>query len=181
MSKYCKNCGAKLNENEKYCKNCGVQVNENASQSNINNKSINKVDRTPEMILAIIGGVLGFINGIYAIYDGIFINQMSSAFSSFVNSVADGMGSGFEGLDTVLKPLISMGITEFIILGIIAIVGSIISIYVGFKIRDANVDADKCGSLLVIATILFIISFSTYSFACILCTLLATILTFVRE
>ena len=175
MSKFCKNCGTELKDDDTFCTNCGAPIdgNGNAPQSNIENK----VDRTPEIILAIIGGVFGFINGISSIYDAVFISRMGSTFSSLANSVSN--GSEFGDISSMLNPIINIGSTGFIISGIISIIGAILAIYAGYKIRKD--DSDKYGILLIVATILFIFGFSLHGTPAILLTAIAAILVFVRK
>lgn len=69
MSKFCQNCGTKLNDNDIFCGNCGNNSNYNIQDSS------NMKSKTTAGILAIFIGYLG-IHNFYLGYTGKAISQL---------------------------------------------------------------------------------------------------------
>lgn len=60
MSKFCSNCGTKLNDNQAVCLNCGVSVQNNIKQEDTKNNSSDKSANTG-FILGLVSIIAWFI------------------------------------------------------------------------------------------------------------------------
>ncbi len=182
MAKFCPNCGSKIYDNKKFCGDCGCEVDasiiktpqhfepkNNTHSTNFQNH-YSEVDRSPEMILAIIGGVLGLIMGVYSFYAAYILYSISSRYNSILNLV----GFDFSGLGGFL----TIGATGCIIFATITLIAAIVSLSSGILLKK---NPKLYGILLIIAAIGFIFSISWFNYICVICVGVAGILALIRK
>ena len=104
MSKFCTNCGQKIDHNVSFCINCGKEVNknikdvDNSVKSNSSSNSITSKSRIAAGLLAIFLGSFG-IHNFYLGYNGKAVSQLLLTLLSFGSlSFVSSMWALIEGI-----------------------------------------------------------------------------------
>ncbi len=173
MANFCPKCGAKVSEGKKFCGDCGCEVDSPIFSNTQNNSQTNAgvftyagrdIDRTPEKILAILGGVFGIIDGAYSIYVASYLNSIASTYNNLVSSAASQVGSQqVADIGSSVGSFISLGGSELMIIGIITIIVGIIAIFIGTRISK---NPTLYGIILIVLAFAFLIGFSWYGIGC---------------
>ena len=172
MTKYCSQCGAEIPEDNKFCGECGFELN-STDKSTIKTVEVTgntgdfftysggDIDRTPEMVLSIIGAIVGICLAAWIFYGAYVLGAVGSAFGA-------GLGA-----------IISSTYVSFLLFdGIVCIIGAIISLIAGINVRK---NPKFYGIILLIGSVCFILTFSLYGILPLVIVAVAGILAIVRK
>ena len=172
MTKNCSQCGAEIHEDNKFCSECGFKLdstdNPTMKTAELTNNTGDffiytgrDIDRKPEMILSIIGAVVGICLAAWIFYGAYVLGSVGAAFGA--------------GLGHILS---SAFVSLLIYGGVVCVIGAIISLIASLKVRE---NPKFYGIVLIIGSVCFILSFSLYGILPLVLVVVAGILAITRK